>query len=201
MSFLLFRYPDKPFEVTPDYLEDLDDSWIGQLKLDGWRCVLMTDSQGQIRAFTRQNMRLAKALHRDDDFEPALLEVVRTLPLPPLSAVDGEFIGRRNKDVVEHEMYAAFDLMYLGGQWLGELPFKVRWQALYDLCRLQAPTPHQKRFVLVPMIVGNLREFFDNSWKNPLCEGVVCKKLDSKLIGSPNHSEQNPDWIKCKRSK
>lgn len=193
---MIWRYPDKPMEVTPDYLESLGDEWFGNVKLNGWRCVVIRD-RGEFRAYTRHHTRLATALRRDDDFDPELLEVMRTLPFPDQSMIDGEWLGRRDVKVIPGESYWMFDILYLDGKWLGNEPLRSRFGMLWDIMVAAPEPPHPRRIGIVPMILGDMTALWKAQADNPLSEGIVAKRLDSTLIGDLSRSQKNPDWVKC----
>lgn len=117
-------------------------------------------------------------------------------------AIDMEWVGPRNKDALRERYGCAyhgfriFDIMYLNGQWLGNMPLSQRWDTLvtiYELCR--AKRPHAaRRIELVRTWDADWDKLFEETRKDPLLEGIVLKRSDSPLVGSAD----NPYWFKVK---
>lgn len=196
-----WHYPNKPYPATPDMLVDLDDNWIAETKVGGWRCLLHfdVDARGkpEIRAYTQTHMRFSRALHRDDDFEPTLAETLAGLHLPHGCVLDGEFMGRRVVDALKHEHIWLFDVHFIDYQWIGDLQLKVRKNVLYKLLQF-APVKHPCRVGTLRGVQGDLLQFYECQRDNPHVEGVVAKRLDSTLVASVAKVELNADWLKCR---
>lgn len=196
-----WRYPDKPYPCTPEMLAELDDNWIAETKCDGWRCLLhvQDDDRGkrELRAYTQTHMRLSRALHRDDDFEPELFETITNLGLPAGCVLDGEFMGRRVVDAVEHEHIWFFDVHFIDYQWIGDLELRVRKDILNKLLQ-SAKVKHPYRVGILQGVTGDLLAFYECQRENPVVEGIVAKRLNSTLIGDVTKVRENPDWLKCR---
>ena len=117
-------------------------------------------------------------------------------------AIDMEWVGPRNKDALrerygrEYHGLRIFDIMYLNGQWLGNMPLSERWANLvtiYELCRAKRPEA-AKRILLVRTWDADWDKMFEETMKDPLLEGIVLKRSDSLLY----ESSDNPYWFKVK---
>jgi hypothetical protein len=117
-------------------------------------------------------------------------------------AIDMEWVGPRNKDALrerygkDYHGFRLFDIMYLNGRWLGDMPLSERWDMLvtiYELCRAKRPEA-ARRITLVRTWDGDWDKMFEETRKDPLLEGIVLKRSDSPLVGSSD----NPYWFKVK---
>lgn len=168
------------------------DDWLHEAKWDGYR-ILATIKGRRVRLWSRNALEWT-------DKVPELVEALRSLKLGS-AQIDGEMIalrdGRDDFNALQGRLSAAgkaplaymlFDLPYLDGRSLRELPLlerKTRLEALlrehpHDLLRYSA---HQ---------IGHGRAVYRQAVASGL-EGIVSKRIDSAYRGS-----RNGDWVKVK---
>jgi len=169
------------------------DEWIAEVKYDGYR-VALTLEGGRGRAFTRSH---ADWSERFSGLTRAMTE------LPADSAViDGEAVvfdsdgisrfGLLQKALGPHPeevAYSAFDLLYLNGYDLRELPLVQRKELLQTLLAEQTATSPIR---YADHVVGGGSEFYKHACLADL-EGVVCKRADSRH--TPGRGRE---WVKIK---
>lgn len=167
--------------------EKLDKrEWMVEPKIDGWRLQIRSDSNGKIEYRGR---------HIDKQ-SPWNLKV--PLQLPPDTIVDAELVaedGRGNiysaiKGVVKPIIYV-FDVVYLGGKFLGNLPLlerkkilnKLDWQPPFNVVNGEELKDAN----------AQLKEALDNGF-----EGIVLKKKDSHYTPGVKGPGRSRDWRKLK---
>jgi bifunctional non-homologous end joining protein LigD len=185
-----------------------DDRWSYEIKWDGVRALAYSEP-GRIRFESRNRNDISaaypelKALNRALSSHRAILdgEIVAFEtsdsgpPRPSFGRLQGRMhVGsesaarRRMKDTPVH--YIAFDLLWLDGHSLMELPYEERRARLQEL-ELQGPhwqTPDH--------VVGHGAAVLAASLENGL-EGVVAKRLDSPYLPG----RRSPCWLKIKNSR
>lgn len=179
----LWRAPDKPYHVYPSYLQSLEGkNYIAESKYDGFRAVVMIDSK-EILVYSRH--------FKPIKVNPKILKMVKNLGLPSGTAIDAEWMGRRT---IHPECLYLLDMLYYDWQWQGNKILSERLKFFNEL--------NFSDLIMRPRSVSsNFLEFFESQIGNPKTsetEGVVLKSLDSKLIGNPKSSHDNPMWCKVK---
>ncbi len=173
------------------------DGWLAEAKYDGYRVVVALDA-GHARAFTRN--------HADwsDRFAP----ICRAIEgLPAASAIiDGEAVLFDPDGVSRFELlqsalgthperiaYAAFDLLFLNGHDLREMPLAQRKELLRTLLADEGPTSLLR---FADHIDSSARELYAKACSAGL-EGVVCKRADSRYTAG-----RGRDWqkVKCRHT-
>ncbi|MBW3608903.1 MAG: DNA ligase D [Actinobacteria bacterium] len=185
-----------PHGLPPD-----DDHWAYEIKWDGVRALAYSEP-GRIRFESRNRNDISaaypelKALNRALSSHRAILdgEIVAfdENARPSFGRLQGRMhvssesaARRRMKDTPVH--YVAFDLLWLDGHSLMELPYEERRARLMEL-ELQGAhwqTPEH--------VVGNGAAVLAASLENGL-EGVVAKRLDSPYLPG----RRSPCWLKVK---
>jgi bifunctional non-homologous end joining protein LigD len=168
------------------------EDWIHEIKFDGYR-VLCRIEGPDVSLSTR------RANDWTSSF-PSLARAARQLPVRD-ALIDGELVvldarglsnfqslqnalGRgREKDVV----YFAFDLLYLDGRDLRELPLLERKELL---AKILAKAPAMIRYT--DHVVGEGPTFFKQACGHSL-EGIVSKRADA-----PYRAGRTKDWLKVK---
>lgn len=180
----LWRAPDKPLRVFPDYLSHLEakGGYIAEAKYDGFRGVVLIDDQ-EVRAYSRHFERLPVS--------KPVLDQFRGLGFRSGTAIDIEWMERRSGD---SEAIYLFDTLYLEWQWQGNRPLAER---LSTFDGMQLPSP-----IFRPAsVTSGFLDFFESQIGDPNAsptEGIVLKHLSSRLIGKPTGSADNPLWCKVK---
>ncbi len=175
-------------DVTP-----AGDGWLAEAKYDGYRVVLALND-GRCRAFTRS--------HADwsDRFAPLCRAVEG---LPAVSAViDGEAVVFDDAGVSRFELlqkalgshpeliaFAAFDLLFLNGHDLHDMPLTQRKELLRTLLADEG-TKSALRYA--EHVESGSRELYAHACSAGL-EGVVCKRADSRYLPG-----RGRDWQKVK---
>lgn len=197
-----FRFPDDPIRISRDGLKKLDDepegSWCLQPKYDGWRRPIYVHEDGRVAFHAKRNDGEEASKQPPQD----LVEEFKSLPWPKGLALDAEWMGPRLVDVLhgEHRLYL-FDITYLDGQFLKDMPPQQRYEGLRTLFEMvkakgRTDTP---RIILAPMWDRELWKHFEELEKNePLCEGVVVRHKSSGLVGSRWEATKNKLWHKVK---
>jgi len=192
----------KPMLAMAGDLPTKDAGWAYEFKWDGVRALLYVDG-GRVRAFTRNDKSLLSTF-------PELRDI--GLHLGSRSAIlDGEIVsldeeGRPNFSTLSKRLHVtskpaieklrfsnpasffAFDLLYLDGRSMAELPYDERRAALESL-NLQGET-----FATPPSITNTAGSKVMDIARERGLEGVVVKRRDSRYApGSRSGS-----WIKVK---
>lgn len=179
----LWRAPDKPYQVFPNYLETLENkNYIAESKYDGFRAVIFIDSK-EVLTYSRHFKPLS--------INPKILDMCKQLGFPSGTALDVEWMGRRTN---QPECIYLLDVLYHDWKWQGKKPLVERLKHFENI--------KLSDFILRPQSVDcNFLDFFESQIGNPLTcptEGIVLKSLDSTLIGNPSGSKENPAWYKVK---
>ena len=190
---MLTHFPDKPHTQNPCFLQEWDDkrSYICQQKVDGWRVIVIRDKEGGWHYYSRQNNSLAA------EIDPALKAEVESLPIPPDSQIDGEWISRRACSIKYElpQMIFLFDVLRWKGLWMFNKVLKER-DALVKSLFLE----HHPEHVTTPVEAapGKFAEFFEEQRTIPYSEGVVVKHLMSKMVADRRDCKKNDRWFKVK---
>jgi len=171
------------------------EQWLHEIKIDGYRAFCRRDND-RIQFLTRTGLDWTKR------FGDGLVEAVRALPARSL-ALDGE-IAVLDKDSISHFAvlqealstgrksrlsYVAFDLLYLDGKDLREVPLIERKRALHAL---MAHAPESQKLRYSGHIEASGAAVYRQACAMKL-EGVVSKRVDL-----PYRSGRVGDWVKSK---
>lgn len=190
---MLTHYPDKPLSQNPCFLSEWDakGGYICQQKIDGWRLIIIRDKSGAFHYFSRHNKSLA------DDISSQVKAEIESLPIPPDSQVDGEWIARRSCSVTYGlpEAVYLFDVLRWKGLWTLNKPLKERHLLLKEFM-VDSRMPCVR---LPPEAApGSFANFFEEQRSIPHSEGVVVKHLMSKIVGDRKECKKNKMWYKVK---
>ncbi len=197
----MIRYPDNPKPVSLDFLRKLDadppGTWIGQPKLDGWRRVAWHGDGGWQYISKRESSGNRRPLPLDLQAE------FEGLPWPDGLGLDCEWMGPRQVAHIKGDSLHVFDLLMgpvtpgsTRSDWLGDMPFVDRYILLHSLMESGRQS---KQVRLVPAWANpGLVDRFMEQTQDPLSEGLVVRRADSKLIGALHRSAENPHWFKVK---
>jgi len=190
---MLTHFPDKPHTQNPCFLQEWDakGTFLCQQKVDGWRLIVIRDKQGKFFYYSRHNKSLAT------DIEEGLKAEVESLPIPPDSQVDGEWISRRacSVDYKLPQMIFLFDVLKWKGLWTLNKALKDR----YSLVKGLFVDVHPEH-VMLPLEAepGKFVEFYEAQKKIPYSEGVVIKSVTSRIEGDRRECKKNNQWFKVK---
>lgn len=177
---MLLHQSEHPFD---------DDSYITELKLDGFRTV-WTKFNNKVRIYTRHNNEITSMF-------PELID----LPVPDGTVLDGEIIvtddqGRpdfeavmerfRSKRSLHSISFSVFDILYLNNEKITSLPLLERKGILVDVIADDTPLLNK-----VQWVEGKGVQYFELIKERDL-EGTVQKKADSKY----QTNKRSRDWLK-----
>ncbi|WP_042456686.1 ATP-dependent DNA ligase [Neobacillus dielmonensis] len=180
ISPMLLQKTDHPFD---------DDSYITELKLDGFRTI-WTKFNNQVKIYTRHN----------NDITSKFPELIN-IPVPDGTVLDGEIIvsddkGRPDFESVmerfmskksEHSIsFCVFDIIYFNSQRISNLPLIERKAILEEVITEDTPILNK-----VKWIEGNAEQYFELIKQNEL-EGIVQKRSESKY----QINKRSNDWLK-----
>lgn len=174
---------------TDDNLPFDDNTWISELKLDGFR-LIYSKFNGVTKLFTRHHNEVTSR------FKELL-----NLPLPDNIVLDGELIvtddlGKPDFEAVMERfhsnksvhkvVYAVFDILYFEGKKITHLPLLDRKSILDQVIPMDST-----KLVKVQWTLGSAKAYFDLVQKHRL-EGIVQKKASSKY----QVNTRSYDWLK-----
>lgn len=170
------------------------DDWLSEVKFDGYR-VLCRIEQGEARLFTR-------AGHDWTGKWKPIAAAAARLPVEQ-AWLDGELVALDENGSIRfqalqnsmqagapaHLAYYVFDLVYMNGLDLTQVPLLERKQLLQQLLAAQ---PADGPILYNDHIVGGAREVFEHACVHGL-EGIVAKRADAVYSQSRGKS-----WLKIK---
>jgi len=186
--------PDNPAPQLATLVEEAPDgdAWIHEIKLDGYRVLCRIDGPDVQLTTRRANdwtasfptlARAARQLHVRDALIDGEVVVLDSGGLSSFQSLQNALGRGREKDVV----YFAFDLLFLDGRDLRELPLLERKAMLADVL---AKAPPMIRYT--DHVEGDGPTFFAQACRLSL-EGIVSKRCDA-----PYRSGRTKDWLKVK---
>lgn len=213
-----FRFPDNPTRISRDALMELDQeapgTWVATPKYDGWRRPIYVHEDGRVTFHAKYADGREEAAKQPP---PALVEEFKSLKWPKGIALDVEWMGTRMVEELKGEHhFQIFDLLAMNGQFLEAMPPAERVANLKTICELIRGKPIQgdkakgiilpasdlsltPHIHLVETVDRDLWRFFEELEKNnPLCEGIVIRHAQSRLIGDRWDATSNKLWHKCK---
>ena len=191
------RFPDVPRLVSPDFLRKIDSEepgrWLASSKINGRRRI----------AWKENGVWHYKAKNRDDaqQLQPELRAAFESMDWPDGIGVDAELAGPRHAGMA-HSLHI-FDLLMLDGEWLGAMPFHQRHETLALIWknrqaqRGSGQTQDSIRLLTLFTNPGLLDRFMEQL-QDPLSEGLVIRRRDSRLIGSSRQCAEHPHMFKLK---
>lgn len=167
--------------------------WSFEIKFDGYRIMARID-QGDIKLFTRNGHDWTHKLPKQAEALAALglesawldgeMVVANEEGLPDFQALQNAFDSGRSGNI----LYYLFDMPYLNGVDLREVPVEERRAALATVLK-----PSEDPLLRFSDAFGEEPEALLNSACQMRMEGLIGKRL-----GSPYVSRRSSDWIKLK---
>jgi hypothetical protein len=200
------RFPDKPSEIFPDVIEELDNGKsFAQSKLDGYRCLVTKDTKHKmikrlttpindtgsgIFYLTRRGFN--KGGPTSNPVSEQIINAVQELNLPDNTMLDAEWVFRRTKD--HPEGLWIHDILWLNDTWQGNKPCIERYE------NILLPLLHgMKEPLHVPDLVMNgFKDFFMKQKLIPWTEGIVIKEKESLITGNITECAKIGSWLKLK---
>lgn len=176
---MLATLADGPFD---------DSEWIYEIKWDGYRLIIVTE-KGKTKLLTRNGI----------DVSERYPEICTAFSGSADSVIDGELVAlsRDGKPSFEHLqnldrfrsalVVYAFDLLYLGGKDMRDLPLIERKKRLRQIL---PDSPHVR---YSEHIQGKGVAYFETAEQEGL-EGIVAKRAESRYLSGTRSS----DWLKIK---
>jgi bifunctional non-homologous end joining protein LigD len=168
------------------------DDWLHEIKFDGYRLLCRIDGS-DVRFETRNELDWTHKL-------PKLVETAAKLKLRQ-TVIDGEVISLDDQGISDFQLlqnafrdqranelvYAAFDLLFLKGEDLRDLPLEERKHKLSELI------PADRGAIrYTEHLIGKGPEFLEQACQQGL-EGIVSKRRDALYVGG-----RSTDWLKIK---
>lgn len=186
-----YLYPCMPKSLSPNnrYFDELDHDtfYIGEVKRNGWRCLIEKDN-GQLILWTRHHTLVTMPLE-------SLRESLSCLPDGTM--LDGELINYKRIKGQADSLYL-FDILFLKNQQFYNLPLRKRrgfLEIAYRDYLSIAPDIELSQQVQV-----GKKALYYQSIEGDLNEGIVLKYLDSPYPVSDQKSLESPYWFKVKRA-
>ena len=180
-------YPDSPTPVSPDFLKKIDQdapgTWLGSIKADGFRRICQKN--GKVWHISGKKGGTGEHVKMPNEIADALAEY----PWPENITLDCEWIGRRMIEHVAHEYLYVFDI-------LDGAPAIQRLSLLNTFGMLWGDSVLVK-FMPVWTNPG-LFDRFQEQMTNPLSEGLVVRRADSRHLMGRNGCKTNPHCLKIK---
>jgi bifunctional non-homologous end joining protein LigD len=185
-----------PGEIPPD-----PENYVAEIKWDGVRAIAFCDG----KTVRLQSRNLLDITSKYPELQALGKAIGKTTAI-----LDGEIVsldenGRPSFARLQRRMHIAsratairlsesepvwfviFDLLYIRGKWIGDLPYRARRKLLEEV------TIAGPYWQITPSHEGELSQMLAAARDNHL-EGVVAKRLDSTY----QPGRRSPDWLKIK---
>jgi bifunctional non-homologous end joining protein LigD len=170
------------------------DEWFHEVKFDGYRIICRIDDE-QVELISRNHKDWTKRLG-------VLAEAVKTLPVTQ-AIFDGEVVAMRADGITDFQelqnafrehradelQYYIFDLLFLNGRDLTQLPLEERKRQLADLLEEKGISPH---IHFSEHVEGDGPSFLKKACEMRL-EGIISKRRDQSYEPGRGYS-----WLKVK---
>ena len=183
----MHNHVDNPTPVSVDFLRKIDVSapgmFLGSPKLDGYRRIAIKN--GNLWTITGKKGGTGELV----DMPKTLQADLVYMPWPENIGLDCEWVGRRMVESVEHDILYVFDV-------LDERPAKERLEWLADFFKQHGETKYVRS---VPFWYNpGLFDRFQEQMTNPLSEGLVVRRSDSRHLMGRNGCLTHPAIFKIK---
>jgi len=190
-----FITPNKPISASDDFLNNLDDKYIIDIKIDGWRTEIIKESKNKF--ISRHNNKYDMPEKLSDHFKT----------MPDGMALDAEWINKSRIKAINSEFgfnlplidcIVVFDVRWLNGKFILNMPLTARREIPYykNLQELDVNTvmDHNNCVFKMKSCEGKDSLKLFNSLKDNsiISEGVVVKRKDGGL---------KSNWYKVKYRK
>ena len=193
-----FIAPDKPIRTSVEFLNDLDiEDWSIEMKLDGYRIEISKDNN-IVTARSRHGL----ILNIDSYFYNYFNKIMDNG-----WAIDAEWVNHNRIKAINKNLNAnlpliecigVHDITWINGKYVGNSTLKERRNCdLYNIIPF-SEISNLSIFRIPILSSGSILNFYNMQADIKMSEGIVIKKLSSKLIGSKTQSVKNPSWYKIK---
>jgi len=184
--------PNKPIRAGDDFLEDINDKYIVDAKLDGWRLEICK-FDGEIKIHSRTNKP-----------RELPLELINQLKkMPEGMSLDCEWINQSrikaintslNVDLPLVDNLIVFDIRWLNGRYIAKMPLAERRQIKFYAKLLKTDlnglfSANHRIFQAIHTKGGKAKSFYKKQKDFAISEGIVVKRLDGGL---------SANWYKVK---
>jgi hypothetical protein len=180
------RFPDKPSHIYSLKMIK-EGEYVAQPKLDGWHSLIFRE-KGELVVLSRVMKPLA--------ISAGLRDALKLLPLEDGTVLNAEWTCRR--EAWKEEGMWLFDMMYERGEWVGHLPIEERYAKVFEIYNGVRVDGARWPIHLIPGQTTGYAALYKSlidDWKT---EGIVLKRLGSKLVGDFHKSVDNPAMFKLK---
>ena len=198
-SVSLKHYPDKPFQVGPQSLQEWQKSgyYVCQQKVDGWRMILIRTPDGFVALTRHNNPRYSDEFC--NIFRKDLESLIDLIPVG--TQIDGEWFGRRQVELGQPHSYHVFDTLRWGKSWQINKTLRERlkllnslfskWQGESESIRMVEHAPAGQSWVDYYQAQIDLGE-------KSQTEGLVVKDLDALMTADRAECKKNKALFKIK---
>lgn len=167
-----------------------NEEWLFEIKWDGYRALARIDKKVDLISRNEQSFNLQFSEIVDDlsQLKDQVILDGEIVVLDKQGKSQFQLMQNFQRSQEGHLFYYAFDILYLNGKDLRNLPLIERKELLKEIIE-QTPFT-QVRYG--DHIIGKGKLFFQQAEKNQL-EGIIAKKMDSLYL-----SKRSREWLKIK---
>ena len=178
-----FIEPNKPIRTNEGFLDEIDDSYVADVKLDGWRTEI-SKFNNELHYLSRVNKPLDVPTELRNYFQKNL---------PEGMIIDAEWINKsRLKAINTHhgsslpilDCMVIFDIKWMDGKYIAGKTLSERRDISFyknlpviDLDNIKDNTVYQT----ISVTGDNSKKLYDIQKTQPLSEGIVLKRKSGKL--------------------
>jgi len=164
-------------QPIPYFGEKIDEEWVAEPKIDGWRMQIIRYENGEVEFWGRR-------LERNPNWTEKLKKFIKIVEsfLPPSSILDSEITDERGRRYIpsifadkkdsKPKIYV-FDVIFFGGKEIYKLPFYERRKIIENINFLP-PFFLIEQFEIEEGIDKLLKKAKENNW-----EGIILKNKNS----------------------
>lgn len=164
-------------QPIPYFGEKIDEEWVAEPKIDGWRMQIIRYENGKVEFWGRR-------LERNPNWTEKLKKFIKIVEsfLPPSSILDSEITDERGRRYIpsifadkkdsKPKIYV-FDVIFFGGKEIYKLPFYERRKIIENINFLP-PFSLIEQFEIEEGIDKLLKKAKENNW-----EGIILKNKNS----------------------
>lgn len=182
-----FIEPNKPIRASDDFLDDIDNKYIIDAKLDGWRTEIVKQN-GELLFLSRRNR-----LHE----VPKEIKTCFQF-MPEGMALDTEWINRTKIKSINTNLsinlplvdnIVVFDVRWVNGRYIASTPLADRraidfYRNLPTIDLANLLSHDMKVFQAISCKGGEARDFYHMQTDYAISEGIVVKRSDGGLSGN-----------------
>lgn len=196
-----FTAPDKPIRTNEGFIDFINNQYVAEAKLDGWRCEI-GKFNNHLHSISRSNQKfelnndivnvLTKIIPEGCSFDTEWINHTR------IKAINKEF--GYNLPLIERIMVIDitwYNNKYLRSETLAQRISRPEYQNL-PILSLDNIWNSPLVFRAIQVSGDKAMELYNNTRNHMICEGIVIKSLKSKINGHASKSIKNNGWFKVK---